>query len=93
VFKSLPDCPGTSRLTSFDSSRMASILDSLTSKWRVTSGSPYFDGLTIHKSDAYECKSGSVTDGLVRVLSEEEDKINLKRKVEDANDHIFTVKH
>jgi exonuclease III len=68
-------------------------LESLTGKWRLTSGCEYFEGLTIHKSGAYECKSGSVTDGLVRVLSEEDGRINLKRKIDDANDHIFTVKH
>jgi len=52
----------------------------------------YFDGLSIHASGKYECKSGKVTDGLVCVLSEEQGEINLKREVGDANDHMFVVK-
>jgi len=59
--------------------------------WRRDSGDHYFIGLRIAEDGKYECDSGSVRDGLVRVISEEERTINLRRTVNRANDHLFTV--
>ena len=51
----------------------------------------WMQGMTVFEDGTFTCKNGEITDGLLRVLSMPERKINFKRKCYDANDHIFTV--
>mmetsp|Transcript_13435 Transcript_13435/g.32022 ORF Transcript_13435/g.32022 Transcript_13435/m.32022 type:complete len:200 (+) Transcript_13435:37-636(+) len=53
--------------------------------------SDWMRNMTIAEDGTFTCKSGQVTDGLVRLLSASERKINLKRTCPDANDHIFVM--
>jgi hypothetical protein len=68
------------------------VFASLAGHWRVESGDDFFQGLNIEANGKFECNSGNVKDGLVRVLSLEGGiKINLKRDIPSCNDHIFDV--
>ena len=53
--------------------------------------SVWMEGMTVFEDGTFTCKNGEITDGLLRVLSMPERKINFKRTCHDANDHIFTV--
>ncbi|CAE7198418.1 ACOT13 [Symbiodinium sp. KB8] len=53
--------------------------------------SDWMRNMTIAEDGTFTCKSSQVTDGLVRLLSASERKINLKRTCWDANDHIFVL--
>eukprot|EP00928_Gymnodinium_smaydae_P079556 TRINITY_DN63458_c0_g1_i1.p1 TRINITY_DN63458_c0_g1~~TRINITY_DN63458_c0_g1_i1.p1 ORF type:complete len:195 (+),score=40.39 TRINITY_DN63458_c0_g1_i1:127-711(+) len=54
-------------------------------------GSPWMTGMKIAEDGTFVCKRGFVTDGLVRIVSASQRKINLKRTCADANDHVFLV--
>eukprot|EP00747_Dinoflagellata_sp_TGD_P133408 gnl/TRDRNA2_/TRDRNA2_175192_c0_seq4.p1 gnl/TRDRNA2_/TRDRNA2_175192_c0~~gnl/TRDRNA2_/TRDRNA2_175192_c0_seq4.p1 ORF type:complete len:295 (+),score=38.41 gnl/TRDRNA2_/TRDRNA2_175192_c0_seq4:103-987(+) len=53
--------------------------------------SAWMTGMKVAEDGTFECKSGQIKDGLVRVISVRERKVNFKRKIPDADDHIFTV--
>lgn len=53
--------------------------------------SAWMKGMTVAENGTFECRSGQVIDGLLRVLSVSERRINFKRQCAGANDHIFVV--
>ena len=53
--------------------------------------SDWMRGMTVEEDGTFTCKSGRITDGLVRLVSAAERKINFKRTCEDANDHVFVM--
>mmetsp|Transcript_25949 Transcript_25949/g.80956 ORF Transcript_25949/g.80956 Transcript_25949/m.80956 type:complete len:189 (-) Transcript_25949:173-739(-) len=65
----------------------------LVGKWAPApeDGSQWMRGMTIFEDGTFHTKLGQIKDGLVRVLSHTERKINLKRTFADSNDHVFTV--
>lgn len=67
------------------------IMEALVGKWKVVKGSRYFMGFEVFAGGRYHCNSGRLQDGLVRLESLNERRINLRRECSDANDHIFTV--
>merc|ERR1711879_363118 len=66
---------------------------SLAGRWKPAKedNSAWMTGMHIADDGTFACKSGTITDGMVRLLSYEERKINLKRNCKDANDRIFKV--
>lgn len=69
------------------------LVRSLAGKWApaLEDRSAWMTGLKIAEHGSFECRSGRITDGLVRVLSVSDRKINLKRTCADANDHVLFV--
>merc|ERR1711879_718085 len=53
--------------------------------------SDWMKGMDIKEDGSFSCKSGTIKDGMLRVIHPSERKINLKRTCEDANDHVFAV--
>ncbi|CAE8706352.1 unnamed protein product [Polarella glacialis] len=53
--------------------------------------SEWMAGLKIAEDGTFVCKSGCITDGVLRVLSVSQRQINLKRTCVDPNDHVFLV--
>mmetsp|Transcript_54378 Transcript_54378/g.146628 ORF Transcript_54378/g.146628 Transcript_54378/m.146628 type:complete len:92 (+) Transcript_54378:91-366(+) len=53
--------------------------------------SAWMTGMTIAADGTFVTKRGELTDGLVRVLSASERRVNLKRTCADSNDHVFMV--
>uniref|UniRef100_A0A7S4SAQ6 Uncharacterized protein n=1 Tax=Alexandrium monilatum TaxID=311494 RepID=A0A7S4SAQ6_9DINO len=68
-----------------------SLLQRVAGSWRKEAGDHYFVGLRIQEDGAYECNSGRVRDGLLRIVSEEGRRVNLRRTINGANDHMFEV--
>lgn len=71
----------------------AALVRSLAGKWApaLEDRSAWMTGLKIAEDGLFECRSGRITDGLVRVLSVSDRTINLKRTCADANDHVLIV--
>lgn len=69
------------------------LVRSLAGRWAPApeDNSDWMTGLNISEDGSFVTKSGLITDGSVRVLSVSHREINLKRTVEDANDHILAV--
>mmetsp|Transcript_6009 Transcript_6009/g.17198 ORF Transcript_6009/g.17198 Transcript_6009/m.17198 type:complete len:184 (+) Transcript_6009:54-605(+) len=67
------------------------LLQQVVGSWRKETGDHYFIGLKIEQDGSYQCNSGQVHDGLVRIVSEDARQINLKRTIGAANDHLFEV--
>jgi len=69
------------------------LVRSLVGKWApaLEDDSAWMSGLKIADDGSFECSSGRITDGLVRVLSVPDRVINLKRTRVGANDHVFRV--
>jgi len=68
-------------------------ISAIAGRWEPSPGdcSPWMTGMKIAPDGTFECKSGEIRDGLVRVMSLQEREINLKRTCQDANDHVFTI--
>uniref|UniRef100_A0A7S3HFP9 Uncharacterized protein n=1 Tax=Spumella elongata TaxID=89044 RepID=A0A7S3HFP9_9STRA len=65
----------------------------LTGRWEPApeDHSAWMTGMTIAADGTFVTKRGELTDGLVRVLSASERRVNLKRTCADSNDHVFMV--
>ncbi|CAJ1449652.1 unnamed protein product [Effrenium voratum] len=65
----------------------------LPGRWEpaVEDYSAWMRRMTIAEDGTFTCQSGDITDGLVRLVSAQERKVNLKRTCHDANDHVFVL--
>ncbi|CAE7217223.1 unnamed protein product [Symbiodinium natans] len=72
---------------------VAAFCTQLPGRWEPAPGDDqtWMRRMTIAEDGSFSCKNGELTDGLVRLLSASERRINLKRTCSDANDHIFVV--
>jgi hypothetical protein len=70
------------------------LIKAIAGEWAPAPGdqpTDWMTGMKIAEDGTFECMSGHIKDGKVRVLSATDREINLKRTCPDANDHIFTV--
>jgi len=79
------------KLVVFGKTHMADELPDIAGSWHTAFGNKYFNGLIIHEDLKYTGFDGGRSDGLARVVSVEERRINMKRTAGDADDHIFIV--
>jgi len=85
------DCPGR-HCCSVEAAPEA-LIRLLAGKWAPApeDRSAWMTGLKIAEDGSFECSSGRLKDGLVRVLSVPDRLINVKRTCKGANDHVFRV--
>merc|ERR1712087_514671 len=67
------------------------LLEVVSGEWVTEKGDNAFHGLKIEPSGKFQCSTGRVQDGQIRIISPVERKLSLKRKKKDTSDFIFEV--